>query len=384
MPACQPSRIRFHFTTGSDRSPQEAEIYYRDLIEAELLLDRALASASAGVRPIHPRLDAEGIVDAMERPARARVQHERGTPEYVRWFEDGGVARARPLTKEDLTQALIRDRDMPVAAAEHLVSMHSHALSAMDQAWVERRFAAPVGQRPLDASEFRHLVRSLEAAFCGAHGQSEPVRGNAALSVRAAGILGRLFDEFQPSPFASFELSRAYQQGQLGHLQERAEAARAECERAVPVGKSAVEAARMVVKRAEWSVQLADRAVRGVQATPAALSVRLETADGREIWWSVMARDPDGVVNSAVCEAIVRPADYEIHEGDGETVRFLVDVHGDDGAILDRFEGSGDAWRQVESGDATAELYRRLLAGDHLDDVLLELAGESLGMEYAA
>lgn len=376
--------VRFHFSPSFDgRTGHGSEFYHRDLIEAELLLERAVAAAAADLRPIHPKLGMVAIQHAVQRPARAHMQGEVGTPEYVRWYESGGSARLRPLTKEALVRVLARGDGLSNSAAAHLVEMHSYALSAEDTAWVEARAVRAVDERPLDASEFHQLVQALEAAYRGAQGQPDPVRRNAALAVQAAGIIGGLFESYQASPFPSFELSRSFQQAHATHLAARAAQISAEVEAAARAGGD-VEGAADRAKLATWAARLARRAVAGVSPTPVALSIRLATADGREVWWSVMAVDPDGVRNSAVCEAIVRPLAHEAHAGAGETEGFAIDVHGNDGALLSQFKGSGDDWRFVEDSGATPTLYRRLLAGELLDDVVNDLMQASMTLGDAA
>lgn len=364
------SPLRFQFYTGPyDASRQSYEIYHRDLIDAELLLERAVRAKADGVRPIHAALTAHVISDGLERPQRASLAHAPTSPEYVRWFDADGASRLRPLTREDLTQSLVLSVGISVAAATHLVGMHSHALTESDHQWLEARIEAAPDRRPLDGSEYLQLVQSLEGAYQGSIGSSQ-VKDNAAIAMTAAGVLGSLHDSYQPSPFDSAELSRAYRAAHASHLQSIADMARGveeHCRQRAPESPE-TEWAKSDRKNAEFSLAQADRAVSGIAPVPTALTVSLATSDGREIWWSVMAKDPDGVVNSAVCEAVINLSEYEKTTGIGETTRFAIEVHFDDGVTTAQFEGTGDMWRDIEAEGGKDELYRCLLAGGGLGD----------------
>lgn len=367
--------LRFHYPSSIGIRPSlQVERYHQQLAGAEMLLARVQAASTTVGKAIHTRLTANIVALAVQRPS--REEHTPGSPEYLRWYEPNGDARARPLHREALTEVLMAVQHVPMMVATHLAQHWSSAISADEVAWLNDRAHAPSASRPLDASEYEQLTGMIEDIYRGAIAapESSAMRKNAQTALSAARFLGEMHDDYVRSPFQQDMLSAAYQRAHADHLHAVAVGARsyedALREKVRLPDADPVEQAKRVRKMAEFAATLAERAVEGVEPKPMALSVRLETSDGREIWWSVMAVDPDGVSNSAVCEAIVDSDAYDEHPdaGAGETVGFVVEVHYDDGTTPAVFEGTGDMWRDIEMGDGETEFYRRLLEGASLED----------------
>ncbi|OOG64568.1 hypothetical protein B0E46_07540 [Rhodanobacter sp. B04] len=196
--------------------------------------------------------------------ARATVRPPRGmfraaTLEYRRWYDPSGAARVEPLTQEALTVELVTENGLPLEDARHRAAHRSHALAAVDQAWLIERRRVPLDRRPLNQAEFQALVEAIEGAYRLAVGTSHVERTNRQIALRAAAMLGSLLDEFVASPFTVGALAQAFSDIHLAHLRRTIESSRqAESDSGVllagPKAWFAAKAARM---RAEHQIGLA-------------------------------------------------------------------------------------------------------------------------------
>ncbi|MGH8156579.1 MAG: hypothetical protein ACREPQ_00535 [Rhodanobacter sp.] len=362
--------FRFQYLGRDSGMPAfKVEAYHQHLANAEMLLQRVQAAHDHAGQAIHTRLTSTLVEAAVRRP-RQDVSTP-GSPEYLRWFEPDGEPRPKALAKEELIDVVKDVHKVPMAVATHLVQHRSDAISQSEIDWLNARARVPLSVRPLDATEYGLLVEAIEEGYRGAVLRQDAVRKNVDVALAAARLIGEVHHEYVRSPFGFDALTSAYQRAHADHLHAVAVAARVREEEAREQARAAdpVELAKNERKMAEYAASLADRAAEGIPPKPMALSVRLETSDGREIWWSVMAVDPDGVTQSAVCEAVVDSEAYEHpHSEVGETIRFVVEVHCDDGTTPVSFEGTGDMWRDIEAEDGENEFYRRLLDGESLED----------------
>ncbi|TAL63670.1 MAG: hypothetical protein EPN79_16075 [Burkholderiaceae bacterium] len=365
----QPTRVRFEFFPGpAGHQSEQVQHYHRDLIDAEVLLTRALNAALDGVRPVHTGLSAQRIIDAIERPARAQFSHAPDAPEAMRWFDQAGASRLRPLSAEALTAEVVARHGVTVPVASRLVARRSSAIAEADHAWLEARLQSPADRRPLDAGEYAQLVQCIDGALKGAMAQPQ-IHANADVAMQAAREVARLHSSYQPAPFDAQVLASEYLKAHAEHLQSLVEQSVAEEAAVWALGvESDFEAAKSRRTQAEFEAMAADRALAGGQPSPVALTVRLETADGRELWWSVTSC-ATGLVESAVNEVAALGAGAEQRAGDGETTSFEIEVHADDGSSGVQIEGDGDMWRDLESEGGLHALYAALLAGEPCEEL---------------
>ncbi|MGN6656741.1 MAG: hypothetical protein ACTHJ9_15545 [Rhodanobacter sp.] len=210
------ARLRFLFLPTREASDRHAA-YHGQLVRAEILLDRIVAAQAAGLRAVAPTLD-----DADE--ARAAVKPPRGlfsaaTLEYRRWYAADGSARAQPLTREALAEQLCADGMAPHEAMDR-ATHRSHALPAVDQAWLIGRRGLPLQQRPLNRREFHALVAAIDAAWHAPAGASGVARHNRRLALRVATLLAGMLDEYVAPPFRTAALNDAFSERLLAHLRQ--------------------------------------------------------------------------------------------------------------------------------------------------------------------
>ncbi|MGH8158132.1 MAG: hypothetical protein ACREPQ_08435 [Rhodanobacter sp.] len=248
-------RLRFVYFPVADDNERHAA-YHQHLVTAEVLFGRVLAACSTGLRPIAPALDYAAEARASVRPPRSLFHAT--TLEYRRWYERDGSVRPEPLTREALTAQLVAD-GLSMEDARHRAAHRSHALAAVDQAWLIDRRKTPLDHRPLNQAEFHTLVDAIEGAYQVPAGASPVEQANGRIALRVAAMLGSLLDEFAASPFRIAALSQAFSEIHLAHLRRSIESSRqAESDSGVllagPKAWFAAKAARM---RAEHQIGLA-------------------------------------------------------------------------------------------------------------------------------
>ena len=250
------TRIQFvYFPVVDDNDRLTA--YHRHLITAEILLGRVLAARAAGLRPMAPALDYAAEARATVRPPQAMFH--RATLEYRRWYRADGTARIQPLTKEALSLRLAATDNVSMKEARARVARRSHALPAVDQAWLIDRRNTPLERRPLNQVECRALVDALDGVWQASDGTSHVERANRRIALRVVAVLGSLLDDYVASPFKSAALSEAFNEHHLAHLRQTIEnSRRAESASgtllAGPMAWFAAKTARM---RAEHQIGLA-------------------------------------------------------------------------------------------------------------------------------
>ncbi len=249
-------RVRFvYFPTVDDNDRRVA--YHQHLMVAEVLLGRVLATRAAGLRPMAPSLDYAAEARATVRPPQAMFHP--ATLEYRRWYRADGTARAQPLTQEALSLRLAATDDLPMKEARARVAQRSHALPALDQAWLIDRRNTPLERRPLNQVECRALVDALDGVWQSSAGASHVERANRRIALRVAAVLGSLLDEYVASPFKSAALSEAFNEHHLAHLRQTIENSR-QAESAsgtLLAGPKAWFAAKTARMRAEHQIGLA-------------------------------------------------------------------------------------------------------------------------------
>ncbi|OOG47133.1 hypothetical protein B0E50_12415 [Rhodanobacter sp. C01] len=204
-----------------------------------------------------PALDYAAEARALVRPPRALFHAS--TLEHRRWYDGDGSARAEPLTREALAAQLVAD-GLSIEDARHRAAHRSHALPAVDQAWLIDRRKTLLDQRPLNQAEFHTLVDAIEGAYRTPAGATQQVvHANRRIALRVAAMLGSMLDEFVTSPFKVAELGHAFNEIHLAHLRRGIESSRqAESDSGVllagPKAWFAAKAARM---RAEHQIGLA-------------------------------------------------------------------------------------------------------------------------------
>jgi hypothetical protein len=366
-------RLRFQYFTGfvgttSDRHDD----YHAQLITAEVLLDRATGARDAKLRPIHPGLTKDRMDRSLERPRRGLFREQ--SPEFLRWYDASGAQRIRPLSADSLVETLIARENMRAVEAQHLVKYHTYALDAEDHEWIDARQQIEASKRPLDGTEYQQLISAIEAAYRGAEAADISIRNNTSIALGAASLVGRLHDVYVASPFTLSALSEAYKRAHAEHLQQMLVRARQieSMENAIDPDGRRAQNASSARKSAEFHANQAGRFDAYAKAVPWALTVRLEMADGREVWWSVMAVDPDGVVNSAVCEAVIH---NDVHarspqHGVASVVGVAIEVHGDDGTTLNSFLLDSKTWRSLEDRKVVTDVYRHFLEGYGIESVV--------------
>ncbi len=250
------ARIRFVYVPAHE-SYDPCAAYHEHLVKAELLLGRVIAAYAAGIRPVAPRLD-----DAAE--ARATVKPPRNlfpttTLEYQRWYHDDGSARPHPLSQEALAERLAAS-GLPIRQALDRAIHRSHALPAAEQAWLVRRRALPLEQRPLNGCEFRALIDALDAVWRVPAGVPQVALANRRIALRVAAALAGMLDEYVAPPFAVAALNDAFNARLLARLQRTIETSRRRAGSAcgvLLVGPYAWFAAKATRMRAEHQIGLA-------------------------------------------------------------------------------------------------------------------------------
>jgi hypothetical protein len=216
-------RIRFvYFPSTGDGERRMA--CHQHLVRAEVLLARVLAARAAGRRPMAPALDHAAEARAMVQPPR-ELFHA-ATLEYRRWFDADGAARAQPLTQEALAEQLTLVDGLSMEDARHRAAHRSHALPAVDQAWLIDRRNTPLPQRPLNQAEFLALASAIDGAWQTCPGSSHGERANRQIALRVAAMLGSLLDEYTAAPFQVDALAQAFAQRHLVHLRQIIESSR--------------------------------------------------------------------------------------------------------------------------------------------------------------
>lgn len=248
------SRIRFVYFPVVDGHDYRAS-YHQHLVTAEVLLDRVLAARSAGLRPMAPALDYAAEARAMVQPPR-HLFHT-ATLEHRRWYDDDDNVRPQPLTQESLTAQMVA-AGLPIEQARDRAIHRSHALPAVDQAWLIDRRNTPLDHRPLNRAEFRSLIDAIEGAYRAPESAPHVLKANRQIASRVAAMLGVLLDEYVASPFDIAALNDAFSEHHLEHLRQTIEASRqAESASGVLAGPQAWFAAKATRMRAEHQVGLA-------------------------------------------------------------------------------------------------------------------------------
>jgi hypothetical protein len=249
------ARFRFvYFPVVSDHDAHAA--YHRNLVIAEVLLDRVLAARHGSTRPIVPSLGNADEARAMVRPPRDLFHQS--TLEYRRWYHDDGTARAQPLTREALV-ARLAIAGLSVEQARDRAAHRSHALPSVDQAWLLNRRNTPLDQRPLDEPEFHALVRAIEDVWQVPSGAPHVLQANRQIALRVAAMLASLLDEYVAPPFSIAALNDAFNEQLVAHLRQTIEATReaGSVSFAPLVGPKAWFAAKAARMRAEHQIGLA-------------------------------------------------------------------------------------------------------------------------------
>jgi hypothetical protein len=215
--------IRFVYFAHVDDDSLFGE-YHHELVTAEVLLDRVLAARASGMKAIHPALPGDAEEKLFNRPPRGSFFQV--TPEYIRWYGRDGVRRVMPMVREELAIELMGEYAYSYTNALDIATNDSGALTRNDQSWLLARSKAPIYCRPLHATEFRQLVKAIEAAYSVPHGDAMVTRANREVAHRAAAMLGAMLDEFVETPFTTPELAQAFADFHSAHLQRIAAATR--------------------------------------------------------------------------------------------------------------------------------------------------------------
>ncbi|HTV84438.1 MAG TPA: hypothetical protein VME63_03490 [Dyella sp.] len=215
--------IRFVYFAHVDDDSLFGE-YHHELVTAEVLLDRALAARASGMRALNPTLSGDAEDRLFVRPPRGSFYDV--TPEYIRWYGRDGIRRDVPMVREELAIELMGEYAYSYNQALNVATNNSGALAREDQTWLLARAKAPIYCRPLHATEFRQLVKAIEAAYNVPHGDANVTRANVEIARRAAAMLGALLDEYIQTPFRTPELAKAFADFHSAHLQRVADASR--------------------------------------------------------------------------------------------------------------------------------------------------------------
>ena len=215
--------IRFVYFAHVDDDSLFGE-YHHELVTAEVLFDRALAARASGMRALNPTLTGDAEDHLFVRPPRGSFYDV--TPEYIRWYGRDGIRRNLPMVREELAIELMGEYAYSYNQALNVATSNSGALAREDQTWLLARAKAPIYCRPLHATEFRQLVKAIEAAYNVPHGDANVTRANVEIARRAAAMLGALMDEYIDTPFRTPELAKAFADFHSAHLQRVADASR--------------------------------------------------------------------------------------------------------------------------------------------------------------
>ncbi|WP_244754153.1 hypothetical protein [Rhodanobacter sp. B2A1Ga4] len=249
------TRIRFVYFPRAEYDRQAA--YHQHLVVAEILLGRVLAARAAGLRAMAPSLDYTAEARVTLRPSR-NMFHP-ATLEYRRWYRADGTARVQPLTREALSLRLAADDNLSMKEARARVARRSHALPAIDQAWLIDRRHTPLARRPLNQVECRALADALDGIWQASTGASHVEHANRRIALRVVATLGGLLDEYVASPFKSAALSEAFNEHHLAHLRQTIENSRQaeSTSGTLLAGPKAWFAAKTARMRAEHQIGLA-------------------------------------------------------------------------------------------------------------------------------
>lgn len=215
--------IRFVYFAHVDDDSLFGE-YHHELVSAEVLLDRVLTARATGMKAVHPTLPGDAEEQLFNRPPRGSFYQV--TPEYIRWYGRDGIRRALPMVREELAIELMGEYAYSYTDALDIATNNSGALTRNDQTWLLARSKAPISCRPLHATEFRQLVKAIEAAYDVPHGDATVSRANREIAHRAAAMLGAVLDEYVETPFTTPELAQAFADFHSAHLQRIAAATR--------------------------------------------------------------------------------------------------------------------------------------------------------------
>lgn len=215
--------IRFVYFAHVDDDSLFGE-YHHELVTAEVLLDRVLAARASGMKAIHSSLPGDAEEQLFNRPPRGSFYQV--TPEYIRWYGRDGIRRAMPMVREELAIELMGEYAYTYTDALDIAINNSGALTRNDQTWLLTRSKAPISCRPLHATEFRQLVKAIEAAYDVPQGDAAVSDANRDIAHRAAAMLGAVLDEYVETPFRTPELAQAFADFHSAHLQRIAAATR--------------------------------------------------------------------------------------------------------------------------------------------------------------
>ncbi|GAB2561126.1 hypothetical protein ISP15_15720 [Dyella jejuensis] len=213
--------IRFVYFAHVDDDSLFGE-YHHELVTAEVLLDRVLAARASGMKAVHPHLhgDVEGRL--FSRPPRGSFAQV--TPEYIRWYGRDGARRDIPMVREDLAIELMDEYACSYDDALDLAARQSGALPRVEQSWLLARARTPIYCRPLHATEFRQLVKAIEAAHSVPGGDIIVARANPEIARVAAATLGAVMDDYVETPFETPVLAQAFAEFHRAHLRRVAAA----------------------------------------------------------------------------------------------------------------------------------------------------------------
>lgn len=210
---------QFVYFVTTDEHAQHAE-YHDHLVKAEVLLRRVMRAKARGILPVNLHLREDEERRCMQRPRSGSFAED--SAERVRWIDQDGCRRARPLNREQLTRELMARQGNSLLRAIDRVSSESHALPDEDQAWLELRAGLPALERPLNGCEYLALVRAIEVAYAPPKGKSGHCAANVQIALAMARRLGGLHADYTPSPFRVAALSMAYLAGHRDYLARRA------------------------------------------------------------------------------------------------------------------------------------------------------------------
>ena len=210
--------VCFRFLTTHPLSREHAE-YHGQLVRAEVYLHRLVSSHADGVQPVNLRITRAHESTFQQHPTAEQAGNN--LAEHARWFNASSTPRRSPLHHEALLKELIGVHGISARMAESLINRQSHALYANDQAWLEQRRRRPALTRPLTATEYAALVRSIECAYRVPADSLRLCGENRQLACQVAAMLGRLMPDGAEAPFHSAELVKAYQGARKGLAQLR-------------------------------------------------------------------------------------------------------------------------------------------------------------------
>lgn len=206
----------------TDEGEPTVQGYHHHLVNAEVLLARAMAAQEVGIRPIHPLMSRLDEQRYRARPV--RDQYPEGSANRLRWFNTAGQRRERPLSREDLAIELMTANGWSLDKAVQQC-WESLAMSAADQAWLEVRGCLPIHMRPLNGREYHQLIEALEAVHSPPVKWAVPLQRNIERAFHAVKTLGTLFDEYVSQPFHHPVLAATFNESLTCHLENLLERA---------------------------------------------------------------------------------------------------------------------------------------------------------------